>query len=330
MPAGWNQTSGTFREGPINEDTFWMLFNYEFSDSSAKRTTYKFGLIKSILDNLFNSEGEDYSLFISYENLFGTFAENYWNLVTKYHLKQMLPDGKSEYSKIEQIFMALIQEGPSFADIPFSSIPEAKRKSIIKQVSSDCRKNVIGALHRDFQDCLYDFDLKGDGIYLNAYAFNFMLKYKVEIEKLNYYAWAKFLEKINEESVVVKLLDKLELATPQRDDLSVFRQVLYKEFEQCNCFYCGKKLHEIHVDHFIPWSFIKEDKLWNFVLACPACNIRKSNKIPGMEYVKVIQTRNDNLRKLNSVFVQNQFKTYKPNLIPDMWKYAQSGGFVVM
>ena len=62
MPAGWNQTSGTFREGAIDEDTFWMLFNYVFSDSSAKRTTYKFGLIKSILDNLFNSEGEDYSL----------------------------------------------------------------------------------------------------------------------------------------------------------------------------------------------------------------------------------------------------------------------------
>mgnify|MGYP003496299887 CR=1 FL=1 len=65
MPAGWNQTSGTFRDGPIDEDTFWMLFNYVFSDGSAKRTTYKFGLIKSILDNLFNSE-EEYRL--EYEN----------------------------------------------------------------------------------------------------------------------------------------------------------------------------------------------------------------------------------------------------------------------
>ncbi len=77
-------------------------------------------------------------------------------------------------------------------------------------------------------------------------------------------------------------------------------------------------------------KFKKEDKLWNFVLACPACNIRKSNKIPGIEYVKVIQTRNAALRKLNSAFVQNQFKTYKPQLISDMWKYAQSGVFVIM
>ena len=86
----------------------------------------------------------------------------------------------------------------------------------------------------------------------------------------------------------------------------------------------------MHVDHFIPWSFIKEDKLWNFVLACPACNIRKSNKIPKMEYIKIIQTRNYKLRKLNTSFIQNQFKTYKTQLISDMWKYAQSGGFVVM
>ena len=57
MPAGWNQTSGTVREGAIDEDTFWMLFNYVFSDSSAKRTTYKFGLIKSILDNLLIVKG---------------------------------------------------------------------------------------------------------------------------------------------------------------------------------------------------------------------------------------------------------------------------------
>ena len=57
MTAGWNQTSVTVREGAIDEDTFWMLFNYVFSDSSAKRTTYKFGLIKSILDNFLIVKG---------------------------------------------------------------------------------------------------------------------------------------------------------------------------------------------------------------------------------------------------------------------------------
>ena len=61
---------------------------------------------------------------------------------------------------------------------------------------------------------LYGFDLKRNGIMLAERAYEFMLKYKTELEKLNYYAWAKFMEKINEDDVLVKVLDKLELSTP--------------------------------------------------------------------------------------------------------------------
>ncbi len=73
------------------------------------------------------------------------------------------------------------------------------------------------------------------------------------------------------DKALTRVLDKLELATPRRKDLSVFRRILADEFETDNCFYCGKKLTKsAHVDHVIPWSFIKGDNLWSFVLACPA------------------------------------------------------------
>ena len=102
----------------------------------------------------------------------------------------------------------------------------------------------------------------------------------MEIEKLNYYAWARFLEKVNDDDVLIRILEKLELATPQRKDLSLYRDILYKEFQEDRCFYCGKKLDKnIHVDHFIPWTFVKNDNLWNFVLTCPRCNLRKSDSL---------------------------------------------------
>ncbi len=46
-----------------------------------------------------------------------------------------------------------------------------------------------------------------------------------------------------------------------------------QEFEN-KCFYCGKPVIKktVEVDHFIPWSFMKDDQIWNFVLACPECN----------------------------------------------------------
>ena len=103
---------------------------------------------------------------------------------------------------------------------------------------------------------------------LNYCIYDFLLKYKAEIEKLNYYSWARFLEQINDDRVLLRVIDKLELATPRRDDLTVYREILRREFEEDTCFYCGKKLQrKIHVDHFIPWSYVKDDKMWNFVLA---------------------------------------------------------------
>ena len=54
----------------------------------------------------------------------------------------MLPDGKSEYSKIEQIFMALIQEEPAFANIPFTSIPGMEYVKVIQTWNDALRKLV--------------------------------------------------------------------------------------------------------------------------------------------------------------------------------------------
>lgn len=54
MP-GWNLKSGQLNTISVSEDEYWFLFNFVFSDSCMKRNTYKYGLIKSIMDNLFNS-----------------------------------------------------------------------------------------------------------------------------------------------------------------------------------------------------------------------------------------------------------------------------------
>lgn len=50
--AGWDLKNGSITEYCVSEDRIWSLFNYVFTDSSRKRNTYKFGLIKSLLDKL--------------------------------------------------------------------------------------------------------------------------------------------------------------------------------------------------------------------------------------------------------------------------------------
>ena len=60
LTAGWKLKSGEILSRQVSNDKLWSVFNYVFS-GSKKRNTYKFGLIKALLDNLFNMtlQGED-------------------------------------------------------------------------------------------------------------------------------------------------------------------------------------------------------------------------------------------------------------------------------
>lgn len=332
MP-GWNLKKGILVTEQVSDDEYWSLFNYVFSEACRKRNTYKFGLIKSICDQIYSLSSDEMGYYLSYDKIFSKFAENYWNLVVKYGLRQMRPDGQSVYSKVELILKDAVKEQAIPELIEYTSLSQQAQHAINANVSKECRKYVVGALYSDFQGKLYGFDLKGTGIWLSPCAYRFISKYKMEIEKINYYEWARFLESVNDDDALVRVLEKLELATPQRKDLSMYRDILYREFQENRCFYCGNSLRNtIHVDHFIPWTFVKNDNLWNFVLACPRCNIRKNNRLAGLEYLMKIEERNREIVRemdaevVRSEFVVEEFANYSEGLLGRMWRYAKMSG----
>lgn len=226
--------------------------------------------------------------------------------------------------KINSFFQTAAADGTLLKG---EAIEEKKKQQIIKKVATECKKCVVGALYDDFDGVIYSFDLKESGLILNYCIYDFMLRHKSELEKLNYYSWARFLEQVNDDNALIRVINKLELATPKREDLSVYREILRREFEEDTCFYCGKKLQKvIHVDHFIPWSFVKDDKIWNFVLSCPTCNEKKNNRVPGKDYLIRIEDRNKKIQLLNNTVIQTDFAGYSDDLIGRMWSYAKLSG----
>ena len=329
--AGWKLKNGELINDRCSEEEYWRLFNYVFSKRCHKRNTYKFALIKSLLDNLLNSVQTEIGFSISFYDLFLKFTQCYWNLVLKHHLRQMRRQNDVSESAIEKILNEYAAKNTSPLDITlleFSSLSEKEKNKLVSKVKPVCKQYVLGALFEDFEGEVFGFDTNEEELFLSYGAYDFMLKFKPELEKLNYYCWAQFLESVNEESQVVRLLDKLEESIPQRQNLSIYRQILYEEFEQNNCFYCGKKLDQkIAVDHFIPWNFTKEDKIWNFVLACPSCNSKKLDRLVEKEYIRKIDVRNRRLRAFRAKVVKDDFLSYHDGLIDDMWIYARNSGY---
>ena len=207
----WNSKSGILNTMTLSDDEYWSLFNYVFVGGAKKTSTYKFALIKAILDNLLNNIPTEDGQEILYSNLFEKFAESYWNLVVKYNLKQKHDDSKGTISKVEQIFKEAVAINPILQNIEFASIEKSTQNRLVFNVQTECKKNVLGALWGDFQGNIYAFDkVKGDRIILSHGAYEFCLRHKMELEKLNYYAWAKFLENINEEKLLYKVISKIE------------------------------------------------------------------------------------------------------------------------
>ena len=320
--AGCDLKEGAYEMRMASDDELWSALACVFSSKSKNTSSYKYGFLKAIIDNLYNVDAD---LKLSFEQIFSKFGEIYWNLILKHGLKQKTVTNDNKETYLEQVLRAAVKKYQILEPIPYESLTSKMMLDITHQVKMKCKRYVVGALYEDTMRLFYSFSKKEEWIQINPVMYEFICKHKVVIEKLNYYEWARFLEKVNEETIAIKLLGKID-ESAKRDNLSEYRRILYEEFENETCFYCGERLSsdKIDVDHFIPWSFIKDDKLWNLVLACPECNREKSDKLPVDRYLNDLLIRNERLIIENH---RPEMEYYHSRMINCVYNWAKVNGY---
>lgn len=71
------------------------------------------------------------------------------------------------------------------------------------------------------------------------------------------------------------------------------------------------------IDHFIPWSFVMNDELWNLLPMEPSLNSSKNNRLPPWEFFKRFAQNQYEMYCLmwNDEFVRERFeKCYRDNI----------------
>lgn len=320
--AGYDLKEGYYEPREVSDDELWSAFSCVFSSRSRNDSSYKFGFLKSIIDNLYNV---DEKLKLNFDQLFSKFAEIYWNLILKYDLRQKARTKDNKKSHIEQILLNAKEKYQIIDIIPFESLSNEMMIEISRQVKVKCKTCVVGALFEDTKRLFYSFSKKEEWIQINPQMYEFLCKHKIVIEKLNYYEWARFLEKVNEDKPVDHMLTKIEESS-KRNNLSYYRQILFEEFENKKCFYCGRNLNpeKIDVDHFVPWSFIKDDNLWNLVLACPSCNRSKNDKLPDSRYLDILIQRNYHIQSRSKC---KDMENYQQRMLQYAYGWARTNGY---
>jgi 5-methylcytosine-specific restriction endonuclease McrA len=285
------------------------LFFHQILTKGSKANTYKFALARFLLDHSKKLE-KDYirkkisnqqKERIDYSEIAKHFLKYYWHQECKFKIVQNHDPKKTPNAiKIIRKFF-----GTEYIPDYFNEMPN----EIITQAESEIVTEVFGKGHKSqvvprFQNIkgegtrklFYDFDEKG--IILNPETLEFFHENYNFLFKTVILEWAKFLEKIN---TVPRIISKIESEEFRRRTLSSFKKI-FSKFH--NCFYCLNKLKEgeIHVDHFIPWSYIFEDESWNFVLACKACNLKKSDRLAEELFLdKLILRNKENERKIEKL-----------------------------
>lgn len=97
--------------------------------------------------------------------------------------------------------------------------------------------------------------------------------------------WLEYMQRRNQNvpAVSAKLFPPLERA-PLVEQTSYWKSVLkHGSFE---CIYSGAVISDkkISLDHYLPWSYVAHDHLWNLVPTLPEVNSAKSNNLPAGIY----------------------------------------------
>ncbi|MCZ8538307.1 HNH endonuclease [Paenisporosarcina quisquiliarum] len=321
MSQGWQLKEGAGQYHVVSEDQIWTAIMKVLSPQAKKTTSYKFALLRAIIENLYKSNGD---LEIHFNMLAQSFAKLYWNLVVRNGYTQ------GPRTQIEKELL-LFKEVQSIPDgVTFDSIPEEVKGVLVKAIERNIiHKDVVGALFADTDGILYGFVKKERKVKLTPSGYGFLLKYQTTVFKLVNYELAKFLQKKNSLVTHGILLEEIENIT-QRESLLQFQQLLV-ENSGSSCFYTGRSLDigkkSIAVDHFVPWSFVHSDELWNFVLTTGALNSSKGSKLPAERYLEKIDERNRLFQQVGDVYVKQYMESYDFIHFVKLYKYAELNGF---
>ena len=159
--AGFDLKEGLYEERNVSDDELWSALSVVFTSKSVNDTSYKFGFLKAIVDNLYNV---DEDLKLTFDQLFSKFGEIYWNLVLKYGLRQKKPTKDNRETSLERVLHYAVDKYAITPPIPYESLSPDIMIDISHRIKMKCKENVVGALYTDTRRLFYSFSKKGEWI----------------------------------------------------------------------------------------------------------------------------------------------------------------------
>jgi hypothetical protein len=317
-------------------------------------TTYKYYWFLSILEQIESGKQE-----ITKREIFEGMIAQAWYTVHYFHISLGKQDKlQKAIESIRDIENIKINEDRSIIRKKLSQSDSANTLSLLQHFDNNvphwflspwfpgCNKQEIYESSRN-KSSKSMYSLYSDKIIINDDWLSYLANNIGIIKSFCYWELANFLQKRNPSvpDITGKLIKpaKRNQLKKQRD----FWDVVIKELDELNCIYNKGPLliGKYDLDHFVPYSFVSHDLIWNLIPADSKSNIIKSDKLPpldiyfelfysmqntAVEIMRERQPRNKVLEDYLSVFpdLNNSFtKDRFRSVIEPLIQIASNNGF---
>lgn len=275
---------------PLHNDLPVNLLSACFNNTSA---TYKYYWFLSILQAM-----EEEKIIIPKKELFARMISNAWYTVNYFHISF----GKQD--RLQRAIETIKNCEPLTIDDKrdkiLNHLVNTNNKNSLDQLKyfnnqvphwflspwfPQFNRNDIYLASQGFKNqCLYS--LNEEMIEINEEWINYLIKNIKVLKDFCYWNLVIFLQAKNPNvpDIPNKLI-KPALRNSLNNQRKNFWDIVVNELGSVDCIYTGKRLTvgNYAVEHFIPYSFVSHDLIWNLIPADKSFNSTKSDKLPPLD-----------------------------------------------
>ncbi|MEI2613441.1 MAG: HNH endonuclease domain-containing protein [Candidatus Promineifilaceae bacterium] len=225
--------------------------------------------------------------------------------------------------------------------------PDWKKNDLIKHLAEQSFQNTTGL-------CLYRFNTPQNAIEIHPLWFDYLQTHLAIVKSFCLWHLLNYLQKNNPNvpAIATKLFE------PEQRNLRESRKFWQRAFEKLGtiqCIYSGQMMQKtsFSLDHFLPWSFVTHDLMWNIIPTPKNVNSAKNDQLPHFTlyfesfarlqyeaFQAVVSPKQESLledyallfKKQSVVEVQalrfEEFKTVMRDTIAPQMQIARNMGFI--
>ena len=216
------------------------------------------------------------------------------NIVTLLHTRHNLPVDIREKDLLE--FLEKMQDteiekaiSSLYNFVPYRLIAPFFSRDLAGIKNNNSRNIMIADLSQKTTRALYKINRSDKRIYINNAWFDYIYRNQGIVAGWHKFKTINYLQKKNPNTPAIpfklSIQSKRNLSSATKFWNSIKeRQILYDIYSgQVMTRDNFEKYGEMSIDHFIPWSFVLHDELWNLAPTFKNVNSSKSNKLPKMD-----------------------------------------------